>query len=153
MSSDYEPLEVIGKGSYGTVRKVRNKLDNSILVRKEIEYKSMNSQERNQIISELRILKELNHRNIVRYYKHDHIINSKTIHIYMEYCSGGDLSQLIKDFKTIKKMYPRSLYGKSWYKPCQHCIDAIMDQTLQKWTCSIALRMMVSICLRSTQIQ
>ncbi|KAI5965967.1 KIN3 [Candida pseudojiufengensis] len=106
MNNEYEALEVIGKGSYGTVRKVRNKLDNSILVRKEIEYKSMNNQERNQIISELRILKELNHKNIVKYYAHDHIVNSKTIHIYMEYCSGGDLSNYIREFKNNNENVP-----------------------------------------------
>ncbi|WLF80668.1 G2-specific serine/threonine protein kinase [Lodderomyces elongisporus] len=93
--NEYEPLEIIGKGSFGTVRKVRNKLTHEIAVRKEIEYKSMNSHERNQIISELRILKELNNKNIVRYYKHDHIIAQKCIHIYMEYCSGGDLAKYI----------------------------------------------------------
>ncbi|KAI3403507.2 KIN3 [Candida oxycetoniae] len=109
MSNEYEPLEIIGKGSFGTVRKVRSKIDNSIAVRKEIEYKSMNSHERNQIISELRILKELNNKNIVRYYMHDHIISQKCIHIYMEYCSGGDLAKYISDYKTNKEDVPEEL--------------------------------------------
>ncbi|KAI5954911.1 KIN3 [Candida jiufengensis] len=106
MNNEYEALEIIGKGSYGTVRKVRNKQTNLILVRKEIEYKSMNIQERNQIISELRILKNLNHKNIVRYYGHDHLPHQKVIHIYMEYCSGGDLSQYIRDFKQNNDNVP-----------------------------------------------
>ena len=76
---EYESLEVIGKGSFGTVRRVRHK-DGQILVRKEIEYTSMTSQERNHIISELRILRELDHPHIVKYYRHDHIPEKKMIH-------------------------------------------------------------------------
>ena len=36
------------------------------LLGKEIEYTSMNNQEKNHIISELQILRELDHPNIVR---------------------------------------------------------------------------------------
>lgn len=97
--NEYEALEVIGKGSFGTVRKVLHKQTRKMFVRKEIEYTSMNGQERNQLISELRILRELNHPNIVKYYRHDHIQELKTIHIYMEYCDGGDLAQVITNFK------------------------------------------------------
>ncbi|CAI5759380.1 unnamed protein product [Candida verbasci] len=104
--NEYEPLEVIGKGSFGTVRKVKNKIDGTILVRKEIEYNSMNSHERNQLISELRILRELNHPNIVKYYKHDHLPDLKSIHIYMEYCQGGDLSHIINNFKKNNEKVP-----------------------------------------------
>lgn len=106
MGNDYEALEIIGKGSFGTVRKVREKSTGAVYVRKEIEYTSMNTQERNQLISELRILRELNHPNIVKYYKHDHISESKCIHIYMEYCEGGDLAQVIKNFKKNKEQVP-----------------------------------------------
>ena len=106
ISDNYQALEVIGKGSFGTVRKVRQKSDGKILVRKEIEYTSMNNQERNQLISELRILRELNHENIVKYYTHDHIIDKKMIYIYMEYCEGGDLAQVISNFKKNKEQVP-----------------------------------------------
>lgn len=105
----YDPLEVIGKGSFGTVRKVRQKSDGKILVRKEIEYTSMNSHERNQLILELRILKGLNHNNIVKYYTHDHIMDKKSIHIYMEYCQGGDLGQSILSFKRDHEVVPEEL--------------------------------------------
>ncbi|KAK6455344.1 G2-specific serine/threonine protein kinase [Scheffersomyces xylosifermentans] len=106
ISNEYDALEVIGKGSFGTVRKVRLKASGQILVRKEIEYTSMNVQERNQLISELRILRELDHTNIVKYYRHDHIMEKKSIHIYMEYCDGGDLAQIITNFKKNKEQVP-----------------------------------------------
>jgi|UPI00003BD542 NIMA (never in mitosis gene a)-related kinase len=105
-ANEYDALEVIGKGSYGTVRKVQEKSSGEIFVRKEIEYNSMNNQERNQLISELRILRELNHPNIVKYFRHDHIMQKKSIHIYMEYCDGGDLAQVISNFRKNKEMVP-----------------------------------------------
>lgn len=106
ISDEYEPLEVIGKGSFGIVRKVKQKSDGHMFVRKEIDYTSMNSQERNQLISELRILRELDHPNIVKYCRHDHIMSKKSIHIYMEYCDGGDLGQVIANFKKNKELVP-----------------------------------------------
>lgn len=103
---EYEALEVIGRGSFGTVRKVRQKDTGVILVRKEIEYTSMNNQEKNHIISELRILRELDHPNIVRYLRHDHLPEKKMIHIYQEYCDGGDLGKVIQTFKKNKELVP-----------------------------------------------
>lgn len=106
IEDEYEPLEVIGKGSFGTVRKVKFKEDGSILVRKEIEYTLMNTQERNHIISELRILRELDHPHIVKYLRHDHVPEKKAIHIYQEFCDGGDLAKVIANFKRSKQCVP-----------------------------------------------
>lgn len=106
INDEYEALEIIGKGSFGIVRKVRHITTNKVYVRKEIEYNSMNTQEKNQLISELRILRELNHPNIVKYYRHDHIMNKKSIYIYMEYCDGGDLGHIISNFKKNKESVP-----------------------------------------------
>lgn len=106
ISDEYDALEVIGKGSFGTVRKVKHKATGEILVRKEIEYTSMNAQEKNHIISELRILRELNHPHIVKYARHDHIADKKAIHIYQEYCDGGDLGKVISTFKRNRENVP-----------------------------------------------
>ncbi|KAL6449843.1 nimA G2-specific protein kinase nimA [Candida maltosa Xu316] len=127
---EYDTLEIIGKGSFGTVRKVRHKEDGQILVRKEIEYTSMTMQERNHIISELRILRELNHPHIVKYYRHDHIPEQKTIHIYMEYCEGGDLAKVIKNFKNSKDNIPEEFIWQvlvqilSALHRCHYGVDA-----------------------------
>ncbi|CAG8568737.1 11788_t:CDS:2 [Cetraspora pellucida] len=93
---NYEPLEIIGTGSFGLIRKVRRKSDSRILARKEIDYRRMNDKERNQLVSEVNILRELKHPNIVRYY--DRYIDNTNcmIYIIMEYCEGGDLSSIIK---------------------------------------------------------
>ncbi|XP_037261570.1 serine/threonine-protein kinase Nek2 [Falco rusticolus] len=92
---DYEVLLTIGAGSYGRCRKVRRKADGKILVWKELDYGSMTEAEKQMLVSEVNLLRELRHPNIVRYY--DRIVDrsSTTLYIVMEYCDGGDLASLI----------------------------------------------------------
>ncbi|NWT56731.1 NEK2 kinase, partial [Erythrocercus mccallii] len=99
---DYEVLLTIGAGSYGKCRKVRRKADGKILVWKELDYGAMTESEKQMLVSEVNLLRELRHPNIVRYY--DRIIDrsSTTLYIVMEYCDGGDLASLIAK-KSIKQ--------------------------------------------------
>uniref|UniRef100_A0A3Q3CVI9 non-specific serine/threonine protein kinase n=1 Tax=Haplochromis burtoni TaxID=8153 RepID=A0A3Q3CVI9_HAPBU len=66
-----------------------------ILVWKELDYGTMAEGEKQMLVSEVNLLRELKHPNIVRYY--DRIIDrtNTTLYIVMEYCEGGDLSSLI----------------------------------------------------------
>ncbi|XP_017651523.1 serine/threonine-protein kinase Nek2 isoform X2 [Nannospalax galili] len=67
----------------------------TILVWKELDYGSMTEAEKQMLVSEVNLLRELKHPNIVRYY--DRIIDrtSTTLYIVMEYCEGGDLASVI----------------------------------------------------------
>ncbi len=68
---DFEEIECIGYGAFGTVYKVKHKLDSSIYAIKKIIYKhdSINHEHiKNQIIREIKNIAQLNHQNIVRYY-------------------------------------------------------------------------------------
>ncbi len=99
----YEPINLIGKGNFGAIYKIRRVTDNKILVWKELDYGRMDEKEKHHIVSEVNILRELHHPNIVKYV--DRIIDKKTTKIYiiMEYCPRGDLSQLIKRCKRSKE--------------------------------------------------
>lgn len=68
------------------------KSDGKILVWKELNYGKMSDKEKQQLVSEVNILRELSHPNIVKYY--DRIIDkaNATIYIIMEFCEGGDLA-------------------------------------------------------------
>ena len=101
----YEPLEVIGSGSFGLIRKVRRKSDARILARKEIDYRKMSDREKKQLVTEVNILRELQHPNIVRYYERIVDREQSLIHIIMEYCEGGDLAGVIKRCRTEKYAY------------------------------------------------
>ncbi|KAK9468807.1 kinase-like domain-containing protein [Lipomyces arxii] len=106
ISELYEPLELIGRGTFGLVRKVRHREDGHVLVRKEISYCRMSQREKTQLLAELRILKELKHSNIVQYVHHERVHESEEVHLYMEYCGGGDLSQLIKSCRDAGHFVP-----------------------------------------------
>ena len=62
-----------------------------MLVWKELNYGQMSDKEKQQIVSEVNILRDLNHPHIVKY--HDRIIDKANLKIYiiMEYCRQGDL--------------------------------------------------------------
>ncbi|XP_054617950.1 serine/threonine-protein kinase Nek2 [Dunckerocampus dactyliophorus] len=92
---DYEVLHTIGSGSYGKCQKIRRKSDGKVLVWKQLDYGTMAESEKQMLVSEVNLLRELKHPNIVRYY--DRIIDrtNTTLYIVMEYCQGGDLASLI----------------------------------------------------------
>eukprot|EP00052_Salpingoeca_macrocollata_P010528 m.81990 g.81990 ORF g.81990 m.81990 type:complete len:416 (+) comp17604_c0_seq3:187-1434(+) len=94
--SDYSVLETIGTGTFGVCRKIRRKSDGKVLVWKELDYGGMNEKEKQMLVAEVNILREMRHPHIVRYI--DRIIDREhtTIYIIMEYCQGGDLASLIK---------------------------------------------------------
>ena len=55
----YEVLEQIGEGSFGRVYKIRRKQDQRILVWKELAYSKMSEKEKQMLVSEVNILREL----------------------------------------------------------------------------------------------
>lgn len=61
------------------------------------------------LVSEVNILRELQHPNIVRYY--DRIIDRdhSKIFIVMEFCEGGDISTMIKNSKKEQKPLPEDM--------------------------------------------
>ena len=92
---DYDVLSVIGSGSYGKCVKIRRKADGKILVWKDMDYGTMTESEKQQLVSEVNLLRELKHPFIVRY--HDRVIDRAKSRLYliMEFCAGGDLAAQI----------------------------------------------------------
>ncbi|OBZ78007.1 Serine/threonine-protein kinase gcn2 [Grifola frondosa] len=62
---DWEELELLGRGAFGSVVKARNKIDSRIYAVKKIKLRGMQS---DKIFREVNALSRLNHRFIVRYY-------------------------------------------------------------------------------------
>ncbi|TFK38831.1 hypothetical protein BDQ12DRAFT_605427 [Crucibulum laeve] len=63
---DWEELELLGKGAFGSVVKARNKIDSRIYAVKKVRLKTMQSD--TKIFREVNALSRLSHRFIVRYY-------------------------------------------------------------------------------------
>ena len=109
---DYIVLETIGTGTYGKCRKIVRKKDQRILVWKEMDYGTMSNAEKELLVSEVNLLRELRHKNIVRYY--DRIIDrdNTTLYLVMEYCPNGDLASLIAKNRKDGKMVDESFAWK-----------------------------------------
>lgn len=108
----YDVLEILGSGSFGSVSKLRRKSDNKILVWKEINFGAMSEKEKSQLVAEVNILRELRNPYIVRY--HDRIVDKPhtKLYIIMEHCSGGDLGRLIKKHRSQQIMIEEKFIWK-----------------------------------------
>lgn len=101
--NEYEPLDTIGMGSFGKIVRVRRRGDmKNTFVWKELNYQSISEQEKDQIISEVKIMKKLTTRNhpcIIRYI--DRLVDDikRKVFIVMEHCENGDLASLIEGHK------------------------------------------------------
>ncbi|KAF9971332.1 G2-specific serine/threonine protein kinase [Actinomortierella ambigua] len=99
LTEQYEELDIIGQGSFGVIRKVRRLADGKILARKEIDYRKMSIREKEQLVSEVNILKDLKHPNIVDFIERVIDREKSIIYIIMEYCEYGDLATVIRNHK------------------------------------------------------
>jgi len=63
---EYAELEILGKGSFGQVNKVRNSLDGKTYAIKKIRLRR--GDQLNKIIREVTLLSQVHHKNCLRYY-------------------------------------------------------------------------------------
>ena len=97
----YSQKTALGKGSFSSVY-----LGENIISGQKVAIKKINISKfekfRPHIISEINILKSINHPNIVSFV--DDIIETKLIYIVLEYCGLGDLAEFYKD-TMVKEVY------------------------------------------------
>ncbi|KAG2423998.1 hypothetical protein HXX76_014824 [Chlamydomonas incerta] len=91
---DFEELCVIGQGSSGVAKKVRNKRDGRYMVLKVIQFDVSSDTVRKQVTTELRTLYGAAHPAVVRYF--GAFFDNGAITIAMEYCDAGSLADLLK---------------------------------------------------------
>ena len=112
---DFERIKELGRGSFGAAILVRRKTDNKRLVVKEVNLGGLSPKEISDARKEANFLANLTHANIVRY--EGAFEKDKKLHICMEYCEGGDLSEKIKKQNGV-------LFGEEqildWF--CQTCL-------------------------------
>ena len=69
----------------------------------------MSEKEKQMLVSEVNILRELQHPHIVKYY--DRVIDRDNLKIYiiMEHCEGGDISRMVKQARKERATLPEDL--------------------------------------------
>ena len=102
MTEKYDLIEIIGQGMYGKVYKALNKFENKFYAIKTMNFKNITPKERLNIETEINLLQELKHPNIVLY-KESFIDENQYLNIVTTFCEGGDLYQKI--FKSQKTYF------------------------------------------------
>ncbi|XP_071720901.1 serine/threonine-protein kinase ATG1c-like isoform X2 [Rutidosis leptorrhynchoides] len=91
---DYVVGKQLGFGSFSVVWLARHKVHGTEVAIKEIQTGKLNKKLEDSLMSEIDILRNINHPNIIRL--HDMIKEPGKIHLVLEYCRGGDLSVFIQ---------------------------------------------------------
>eukprot|EP00759_Apiculatamorpha_spiralis_P043503 PhF_6_TR40823/c0_g1_i1/m.61768/K17545/ULK4; serine/threonine-protein kinase ULK4 len=110
--NNYQIYEEIGKGQYCTVYKGRKK--------KSIDYFAVMSVEKSQrprVLSEVQVLHTITHTNLVQFYNWYETNNH--LWLILEYCPGGDLSQVLKQDKKFPEDTVRA-FGRDLVAAVQH---------------------------------
>ncbi|CRH02705.1 NIMA related kinase 1, putative [Plasmodium relictum] len=102
--NEYEVVKKIGNGKFGEVFLVKHKRTQEFFCWKAISYRGLKEREKSQLVIEVNVMRELKHKNIVRYI--DRFLNkaNQKLYILMEFCDAGDLS------RNIQKCY--KMFGK-----------------------------------------
>ncbi|OMJ70533.1 hypothetical protein SteCoe_31463 [Stentor coeruleus] len=106
---DYEIIRVLGKGSYAVVRLAKHKTQNIKVAIKT--YDKATPQVLRNVRNEVKVLKYLDHPNIVKVL--DVRQESQAVHIILEYALGSSLESFIKsraiDLNEISKIFKQIL--------------------------------------------
>ncbi|CAA7046219.1 unnamed protein product [Microthlaspi erraticum] len=89
----------IGSGSFSVVWEGRHLVHGTVVAIKEIAMARLNKKLQDSLMSEIFILKKINHPNIIRFI--DMIEAPGKINLVLEYCKGGDLSMFIQKHGRI----------------------------------------------------
>lgn len=91
--NQFEKRSLLGRGAYGEVHKVYHAPSGRTFAMKTVYFESQ-KEKMDDILREVLIMKNLNHKNIVTLY-HYHLSSSR-LDLIMEYCPGGSLRTLLK---------------------------------------------------------
>lgn len=92
---DYEEIKCIGEGSFGKALLVRHKETQELRVIKQVDLSQQSDVIQEQSLQESRLLSELSHPNIIRFY--DSFLEGDVLCTVMEYAAGGDIASKIKE--------------------------------------------------------
>ena len=89
-SQDYEIKEIIGKGAFGVVYKIKHKKTQMIRALKIVKKENLNFQDDEQLfLKEIEILSGLDHPNIMKIY--EYFFDGDNYYIISEFIEGGEL--------------------------------------------------------------
>uniref|UniRef100_H0V3U0 Serine/threonine-protein kinase SIK3 n=1 Tax=Cavia porcellus TaxID=10141 RepID=H0V3U0_CAVPO len=105
---NYRLLKTIGKGNFAKVKLARHILTGKEVAVKIIDKTQLNSSSLQKLFREVRIMKVLNHPNIVKLF--EVIETEKTLYLVMEYASGGEVFDYLVAHGRMKEKEARAKF-------------------------------------------
>uniref|UniRef100_A0A3B4A618 MAP/microtubule affinity-regulating kinase 3 n=1 Tax=Periophthalmus magnuspinnatus TaxID=409849 RepID=A0A3B4A618_9GOBI len=105
---NYRLLKTIGKGNFAKVKLARHILTGREVAIKIIDKTQLNPTSLQKLYREMRIMKTLNHPNIVQLF--EVIETEKTLYLVMEYASGGEVFDYLVAHGRMKEKEARAKF-------------------------------------------
>ncbi|KAM8903694.1 MAP/microtubule affinity-regulating kinase 4 isoform 5-T6 [Spinachia spinachia] len=105
---NYRLLKTIGKGNFAKVKLARHILTGREVAIKIIDKTQLNPTSLQKLFREVRIMKTLNHPNIVQLF--EVIETEKTLYLIMEYASGGEVFDFLVAHGRMKEKDARAKF-------------------------------------------
>ncbi|XP_069574409.1 MAP/microtubule affinity-regulating kinase 4 isoform X1 [Brachyistius frenatus] len=105
---NYRLLKTIGKGNFAKVKLARHILTGKEVAIKIIDKTQLNPTSLQKLFREVRIMKTLNHPNIVQLF--EVIETEKTLYLIMEYASGGEVFDYLVTHGRMKEKEARAKF-------------------------------------------
>ena len=124
----YEILQILGKGGYGLVSKVKSKTNNKLYAMKKIDFSLIKQQEEKDLsLNEINIIRSLNSPHIIKYY--NSFIVGNCLYVLMEYMDNGDIKGYIEVHKNMNKPIPEPELWELFYQ-CLAALQCIHNNNL-----------------------
>ncbi|CAB1316623.1 unnamed protein product [Coregonus sp. 'balchen'] len=108
---NYRLLKTIGKGNFAKVKLARHILTGKEVAIKIIDKTQLNPTSLQKLFREVRIMKGLNHPNIVQLF--EVIETDKTLYLIMEYASGGEVFDYLVSHGRMKEIEARAKFRQA----------------------------------------
>ncbi|CAF0980153.1 unnamed protein product [Adineta ricciae] len=106
----YEILNKLGKGSFGTVYRVQNKVTDVFYAVKTIPKKLGNKSKSFSLDNEVKLLTEVNHPNLIRL--HEVLESPQNLYLIIELCEGGELGGYVKSNGSLPEQTVKQIMTK-----------------------------------------
>ena len=109
---DWTKSDLLGQGAFGKVYLGLDNVSGAFLAVKEITFTRENTKELEELKTEIRLLRQLEHMHIVRYLgaevPAEAVDGGLTLHIFTEYMPGGSVLHVIKKFGALAEPVVRN---------------------------------------------